>query len=139
LLGLLQRGRLAGDFGFKLLTSSDPDVLQKKPSAEIANGRLAMMTIIGLFFQDGLTGSACGDRAVYTASLLRAFENKLGVHDPVGFWSPAGFTADGSVQNFKRRRQTELKHGRISMLATMGYITPEVTGKLPATFCRPQV
>ena len=35
------------------------------------------------------------------------------------------FTADGSVENFKRRRQTELKHGRISMLATMGYITPE--------------
>merc|ERR1711974_392198 len=51
--------------------------------------------------------------------------------DPVGFWDPAGFTADGSVENFQRRRQTELKHGRISMLATMGYITPELTGKLP--------
>ena len=48
--------------------------------------------------------------------------------DPVGFWDPAGFTADGSVENFKRRRQTELKHGRISMLATMGYITPERLG-----------
>ena len=45
---------------------------------------------------------------------------------PTGFWDPAGFTADGSVENFKRRRQTELKHGRISMLATMGYITPEI-------------
>eukprot|EP00931_Biecheleriopsis_adriatica_P036678 TRINITY_DN2109_c0_g1_i7.p1 TRINITY_DN2109_c0_g1~~TRINITY_DN2109_c0_g1_i7.p1 ORF type:complete len:266 (-),score=51.67 TRINITY_DN2109_c0_g1_i7:535-1332(-) len=32
---------------------------------------------------------------------------------------------------FKRRRATELKHGRISMLATMGYITPEITGKFP--------
>ena len=48
------------------------------------------------------------------------------------FWDPAGFTADGSVENFKRRRQTELKHGRISMLATMGYITPEQLVK--ATF-----
>ena len=36
---------------------------------------------------------------------------------PVGFWDPAGFTADGSTENFARRRQTELKHGRISMLA----------------------
>ena len=62
---------------------------------------------------------------------MRAFENELGVQDPVGFWDPAGFTADGSVENFKRRRQTELKHGRISMLATMGYITPEITGKFP--------
>ena len=53
------------------------------------------------------------------------------MQEPVGFWDPAGFTADGSVENFKRRRQTELKHGRISMLATMGYITPEITGKFP--------
>lgn len=44
------------------------------------------------------------------------------------FWDPAGFTKDGSVEFFNRRRQTELKHGRISMLATMGYITPEITG-----------
>ena len=76
--------------------------------------------------QDGLTGSAWGDWANYIASPLRAFENELGVQAPTGFWDPAGFTADGSVENFKRRRQTELKHGRISMLATMGYITPEI-------------
>ena len=40
--------------------------------------------------------------------------NELGVQDPVGFWDPAGFTADGSVEDFKRRRQTEIKHGRIA-------------------------
>ncbi|CAE8626494.1 unnamed protein product, partial [Polarella glacialis] len=61
----------------------------------------------------------------------RAFESEFGVQAPVGFWDPAGFTADGSVENFNRRRQTEIKHGRISMLATMGYITPEITGKFP--------
>ena len=77
-----------------------------------------------MFFHDGLTGSAWGDWALYTASPLRAFENELGVQEPVGFWDPAGFTADGSAENFARRRQTELKHGRVSMLATMGYITP---------------
>ena len=32
------------------------------------------------------------------------------------FWDPAGFTADGSVEDFKRRRQTELKHGRAIVL-----------------------
>ena len=68
---------------------------------------------------------------LYTASPLRAFESELGVQDPVGFFDPLGFTADGSSENFKRRRQIELKHGRISMLATMGYITPEITGKFP--------
>ena len=60
---------------------------------------------------------------MYTASPLRAFENELGVQDPVGFWDPLGFTADGDVLSFKRRRHVELKHGRIAMLATMGYIT----------------
>ena len=29
------------------------------------------------------------------------------------FWDPAGLSSGGSVENFKRRRQTELKHGRI--------------------------
>ena len=62
----------AGDFGFKVLTSSDPAEKTKKLAAEIANGRLAMMAIIGMFFQDGLTGSAWGDWALYTASPLRA-------------------------------------------------------------------
>ena len=81
--------------------------------------------------QDGLTGSAWGDWANYTASPLRAFENELGVQPPFGFWDPVGFTADGDTEAYARRRQTEIKHGRIAMLATMGYMTPEITGKFP--------
>merc|ERR1712039_991870 len=116
-----------GACGFKppLLTSDDPEITKKRLNAEIANGRLAMMAIIGMFFQDGLTGSAWGDWASYTDSPLRAFESELGVQAPVGF------TQDGDAALFKRRRATEIKHGRISMLATMGYITPELTGKIP--------
>merc|ERR1719433_2338715 len=103
----------------------------RKLNAEIANGRLAMMAIIGMFYQDGLTGSAWGDWGLYTASPLRAFESELGVQAPVGYWDPMGLSKDYDVESFKRRRATEIKHGRISMLATMGYITPELTGKLP--------
>ena len=78
-----------------------------------------------------MTGSAWGDWANYTASPLRAFENEMGAQPPFGFWDPVGFTADGDVDAYKRRRQTEIKHGRIAMLATMGYMTPEITGKFP--------
>merc|ERR1712070_415263 len=101
------------------------DERKKKLSAELANGRLAMMAIIGMFFQDGLTGSAWGDWANYVDSPLRAFEEELGVQAPVGFWDPVGYTRDGNSEVFKRRRETELKHGRVAMYATVGYITPE--------------
>merc|ERR1711963_1063458 len=122
-----------GDMGWKppLLATDDPDTMTKRLNAELANGRLAMMAIIGMFFQDGFTGSAWGDWANYTDSPLRAFENELGVQAPVGFFDPIGFTKDGDEFSFKRRRSVEIKHGRICMLATMGYITPEITGKLP--------
>ena len=55
----------------------------KKLHAEIANGRLAMVSIIGTFIQDGLTGSAWGDGAIYVDSPPRALENELGAQPPV--------------------------------------------------------
>jgi Chlorophyll A-B binding protein len=39
---------------------------------------------------------------------------------------PAGFTSDGDEAAFNRRRAVEIKHGRISMLATIGYIVPDL-------------
>merc|ERR1719424_2442121 len=109
---------------------TDPEYRKMKLNAELANGRLAMMAIIGMFFQDGLTGSAWGDWASYTDSPLRAFESETGVQAPVGYWDPLGLSGDGSAFNFARRREVELKHGRVSMFATIGYMVPEYY-KLP--------
>merc|ERR1712178_610966 len=103
----------------------NPEVRTKKLAAELANGRLAMMAIIGMFFQDGLTGSAWGDWALYESSPLRFDASKeFGVQAPVGFWDPLELAASGSEEDFKRRRAVEIKHGRVAMYATMGYITP---------------
>merc|ERR1719198_1273128 len=113
----------------------DAEVRKKKLNAELANGRLAMVAIIGMFFQDGLTGSAWGDWSLYTASPLRAFENETGVQPPVGYWDPIGLSASGSLFDFNRRREVELKHGRVSMFATIGYIVPEYY-KFPG-YCSP--
>merc|ERR1712151_675886 len=115
----------SGDYGFKLISSNDPEVVKRKLNAELANGRLAMMAIIGMFYQDGLTGSAWGDWSLYTDSPLRAFESELGVQAPVGYWDPLGLSKDGDEVKFKRRRASELKHGRICMYACLGYIVPE--------------
>jgi hypothetical protein len=119
-------------------TVDDPEARKSKLAAELANGRLAMVAIIGMFFQDGLTGSAWGDWSLYTASPLRFFggdsspayksfdpATELGVQDPLGFWDPLGFCEDNDEAAFKRRRTVEIKHGRISMYACIGYIVPE--------------
>merc|ERR1711920_768735 len=123
----------AGDYGWKppLLATEDAEKRKKRLNAELANGRLAMVAIIGMFYQDGLTGSPWGDWALYTDSPLRAFENELGVQPPVGFWDPLELSKDGNEDLFKRRRSVEIKHGRVSMLACMGYMTPEIAGKWP--------
>merc|ERR1712157_46070 len=86
------------------------------------------------FFQDGLTGSAWGDWANYTDSPLRAaaapdLSKELGACPPLGFWDPLGLSKyedpNVAVSQFKRRRVIEIQHGRVSMLACLGYIVPE--------------
>ena len=96
---------------------------------------LGFEAIIGMFFQDGLTGSAWGDWSLYTSSPLRAGREskvarnffggdsssyasfdpakELGVQEPIGFWDPLGLSADKDEATFKRRRAVEIKHGRI--------------------------
>ena len=85
------------------------------------------------------------------------------MQDPVGFWDPVGFTSDGDVATFKRRRSVELKlgsrrtdpqlgymmyvsrigeygayprkHGRISMMATMGAWSKDVIRRCSLLQC----
>jgi len=96
-LGGTSTAAFEGDFGFKVLISSDPGELEKKLYSEIAECRLAMMAT---FFRDG-------------------------------FFDPFGFTADGRVASFRRRRQHQTD-GRFCRWATTGLITPEITAKLPS-------
>jgi hypothetical protein len=75
-----------GNMGWRppLFSGSDPETRKRRLASELANGRLAMMAIVGMLFQDGLTGSAWGDWALYTDSPLRAFENELGAQARLG-------------------------------------------------------
>jgi len=106
----------------------DPEVKKRKLNAEIANGRLAMFAIMAMMFQNGTVGTTGPEMWLPAAAedtKLRAFENELGVQPPVGFWDPLGFCDDGDEFDFRRRRCVEIKHGRVSMLACIGYIVPE--------------
>ncbi|CAE7616031.1 FCPB [Symbiodinium sp. CCMP2456] len=73
--------------------------------------------------QPRVTRSFFGGPTSASASFDPATE--MGVQDPVGFWDPLGLSADKDQATFKRRRAVEIKHGRIAMYATIGYIVPE--------------
>jgi hypothetical protein len=60
-----------------------------------------------------------------------AFENEVGAQAPLGFFDPLGLVADGDQAKFDRLRYVELKHGRISMLAVVGYLVAEAGVRLP--------
>merc|ERR1719185_34015 len=51
-----------------------------------------------------------------------------GVTEPLGFWDPLGFCSDEKLTEGKLKfyREVELKHGRIGMLAALGFPLAEV-------------
>ena len=66
-----------------------------------------------------------------TTALTMAFENEIGAQAPLGFFDPLGLVADGDQTKFDRLRYVEIKHGRISMLAVVGYLVAEAGIRLP--------
>ena len=62
---------------------------------------------------------------------LNAYETELGAQAPLGFYDPAGMLTNASPARFARLREVELKHGRISMLAVVGYLVTAAGIRLP--------
>merc|ERR1712151_943424 len=46
---------------------------------------------------------------------------------PLGFFDPLGFTKDMELMGAKMFREAEIMHGRVAMMATIGYIVGEST------------
>jgi hypothetical protein len=60
-----------------------------------------------------------------------AFGSEIGAQVPLGFWDPMGIVEDGDAENFARLRWVELKHGRVAMLAVVGYLTTYAGVRFP--------
>jgi hypothetical protein len=50
-----------------------------------------------------------------------------GAVSPLGFFDPIGFTKDMDLNGVKRFREAEVMHGRVAMMATLGYLIGEST------------
>mmetsp|Transcript_58324 Transcript_58324/g.138799 ORF Transcript_58324/g.138799 Transcript_58324/m.138799 type:complete len:198 (+) Transcript_58324:38-631(+) len=62
---------------------------------------------------------------------LKAFEDELGAQPPLGFFDPLGMLNNVSQERFDQLRYTELKHGRVSMLAVVGFLIEYAGIRLP--------
>lgn len=50
-----------------------------------------------------------------------------GAIGPLGFFDPVGFSKDSELMSVKRLREAEIMHGRVAMMATVGYLVGEST------------
>merc|ERR1712127_136640 len=62
-----------------------------------------------------------------TSHVLKAssVENLPGVLAPVGFFDPLGFAEKANDATLARYREAELAHGRVAMLAVIGFLVGE--------------
>jgi hypothetical protein len=61
------------------------------------------------------------------ASMAPKFDVKdlAGITAPLGFFDPVGFSADETEGKIRFYREVELKHGRLGMLASLGFLVGE--------------
>ena len=60
-----------------------------------------------------------------------------GAISPMGFFDPLGFTKDTDLGGVKRIREAEIMHGRVAMMATVGYLIGESTPTMAYGFTIP--
>eukprot|EP00542_Grammatophora_oceanica_P012862 CAMPEP_0194026538 /NCGR_PEP_ID=MMETSP0009_2-20130614/839_1 /TAXON_ID=210454 /ORGANISM="Grammatophora oceanica, Strain CCMP 410" /LENGTH=213 /DNA_ID=CAMNT_0038665275 /DNA_START=55 /DNA_END=696 /DNA_ORIENTATION=- len=60
-----------------------------------------------------------------TVSKAAMVEELPGVIAPTGFWDPLGLAAKADEATLKRYREAEITHGRVAMLATVGFLVGE--------------
>jgi light-harvesting complex I chlorophyll a/b binding protein 4 len=130
----------AGDLGFDPLglKPTDPAELKEMQTKELNNGRLAMIATAGMIVQELVTKDklftlAVGGQEAAAEVSKPAFngveyaKSLPGVTGPLGFFDPLGFCSAEDITEGKIKfyREVELKHGRVGMLASLGFLVGE--------------
>merc|ERR1719359_243227 len=131
----IRKDHVAGDFNFDPLDlkPTNPVDLKEMEMIELTNGRLAMVGIAGMVAQECVTGqklfmlSVGGQEAVALKppGSLEYAKTLPGIMDEIGFFDPLGFCSDTTEGKVRFYREVELKHGRVSMLAALGFLFAE--------------
>merc|ERR1712230_357461 len=133
----------AGDLGFDPLglKPTDPEELKQMQTKELQNGRLAMIAAAGMIAQELASNQklfmlAVGgqeeeeEEAPAAPAPFNGVEyakSLPGVTGPLGFFDPLGFCSADDITEGKIKfyREVELKHGRVGMLAALGFVVGE--------------
>merc|ERR1711920_568693 len=60
-----------------------------------------------------------------STAVQASVEGMVGILDPVGFFDPLGFAEKATDATLARYREAELAHGRVAMLAVIGFLVGE--------------
>jgi len=124
-----------GNFGDPLSLGQYNEEMRNK---ELNNGRMAMFAALGIVAADLATGKdgmqqlglfAVRDRASRIVCRAEAEAapvfspaKQVGAMAPLGFFDPLGFSKEGDEAGFRNLRAAEIKHGRVAMAASVGYL-----------------
>merc|ERR1712139_595317 len=100
---------------------TDPEELKTMQTKELQTGeKLFMLAVGGQEEEEAPAAPAPFNGEEYAKSLP-------GVTDPLGFFDPLGFCSadDATEGKIKFYREVELKHGRVGMLAALGFVVGE--------------
>ena len=70
-------------------------------------------------------------KASTTSLAASPYAEELGAQIPLGFFDPLDVCGDIDQAEFERIRWVELKHGRVAMLAVVGYLVTEAGVRFP--------
>ena len=69
----------------------------------------------------------CAQTGKASTTAMSAFtvDSMPGALPPMGFWDPLGFATDADEATLKKYREAEVTHGRVAMLAVIGFFVGE--------------
>jgi len=86
---------------------------------------LALVGSTAAFAPVSRRSSSSSSNSATTTAVSAFADDLVGALDPVGFFDPLGFAEKADENTLKRYREAELTHGRVAMLAAVGFLVGE--------------